>query len=513
MHGTKTYYRSTLLALLLVFPASVQAQFAYTTNNGTITITAYTGPGGAVDIPAAIDGLPVTSIGGWAFSYWYVSGVTSATIPDTVLTIGPYAFYYADLTSVSIGSNVTSIGDFAFAYCPSLTNVTIPRYVNAIGSLAFASSYSLRKITVDTQNASYSDINGVLFDKNQMTLIQCPSANPGPFLIPDTTTNILGWAFERCASLTSVTIPQGVKSIGAGTFSSCGNLTNVVMIGGVTSIGDFAFEHCGTLSSITVGNNLSSIGFCAFRFCTDLTSIAIPRGLISIDTYAFFRTGLTNFSVPDTVAQIGAYAFTGCFDLTAFQVDPGNVFYSSIDGVLFDKNQTVLVQYPCGRSGPYGIPAGVTSVAYNAFNGAAELTDITIAGCVTNIGDQAFNYCGNLKAAYFQGNAPTLVGSYSFYTNTTVYYMSGTSGWGSTFGGSPAVLWNPQAQTIGVQSNEFGFNITGTTNIPIVVEAKTNLAGGSWIALLDCTLTNGSVYFSDPQWTNYPSRFYRIRSP
>ena len=79
------------------------------------------------------------------------------------------------------------------------------------------------------------------------------------------------------------------------------------------------------------------------------------------------------------------------------------------------------------------------------------------------------------------------------------------------------MLWNPQAQTedanFGVVTNKFGFKITGTANIPIVVEACSNLASSAWVALQNCTLTNGNIYFSDPQWTNYPARFYRLRSP
>ena len=79
------------------------------------------------------------------------------------------------------------------------------------------------------------------------------------------------------------------------------------------------------------------------------------------------------------------------------------------------------------------------------------------------------------------------------------------------------MLWNPQAQTtggsFGVQTNQFGFNITGTANIPIVLEASADLASPVWTPLLNCTLTNGSFYFSDPDWANYPGRFYRFRSP
>jgi hypothetical protein len=95
--------------------------------------------------------------------------------------------------------------------------------------------------------------------------------------------------------------------------------------------------------------------------------------------------------------------------------------------------------------------------------------------------------------------------------------LPGTTGWGTTFGGRAAVLWNPSIQTtnasFGVRTNQFGFTITGTANIPIVVEASASLASASWTPLQTCTLTNGSIYFNDPQWTNYPARFYRVRSP
>jgi hypothetical protein len=99
-----------------------------------------------------------------------------------------------------------------------------------------------------------------------------------------------------------------------------------------------------------------------------------------------------------------------------------------------------------------------------------------------------------------------------------LYYLPGTTGWSVPFGGAYDVfLWNPQAQTtdgqFGVQAGQFGFNITGTKYIPIVVEACTNFENPVWQPVQTNTLTTGSAYFSDPQWTNYPGRFYRLRSP
>ena len=129
-----------LLLLLLTLPAVVQAQFDYTINNGTVTITGYTGSGGAVTIPAMISGLPVASIGDSAFAFvdWSGSGsncqyIVSVTIPDSVTSIGSSAFYHcSSLTNVTLGTNVTTVGEAAFSSCSNLTSVTIPASVTSI---------------------------------------------------------------------------------------------------------------------------------------------------------------------------------------------------------------------------------------------------------------------------------------------------------------------------------------------------------------------------------------------
>jgi hypothetical protein len=157
------------------------------------------------------------------------------------------------------------------------------------------------------------------------------------------------------------------------------------------------------------------------------------------------------------------------------------------------------------------------------------LINVTIPNSVTSIGGGAFENCTSLHNIYFQDNAPSI--DYSLSQDApfewdpgTVYYLPGTTGWGTTYGASPyayglpAVLWNPQGGSFGVQSNQFGFNIAGSSNLVIVVEAATNLFDPVWISVGTNTLntfigTNGTAYFSDPQWTNYPGRFYRLRSP
>ena len=283
---------AALLALLMLLglpqPAAAQVEdYLYTTNDGSITITAYIGPGGAVTIPSEINGLPVTSISACAGR-----SLTSVTIPDSV----------------------TSIGAYAFSWSTSLTNVTIP----------------------------------------------------------DSVTNIGSSAFKDCGSLTSVALPNGV-----------------------TIIAQETFYYCTSLETITVGVNLASIDYCAF-FC-----------------------------------------------------------------------------------------------------------------------------CIGLRGVYFRGNAPSIdPTAFNYATGVTFYRLPGTIGWDLGSGGPQTVLWflpNPvildRSPSFGVHTNRFGFIISWATNLPIVVEACTNMANAAWSPVGTNTLIDGSSYFNDPQWKNYPARFYRLRSP
>ena len=413
-----------VVALLVALPAVVRADFNYTTNNGTITITEYTGPGGAVVIPDSINGLPVTSIGDSAFAF---QSLTSVTIPNSVTNIGEEAFQgCTDLTGVNIPNGVTTIGEDAFSDCYSLTAMTIPASVTSIGSDAFAACSSLSAITVDALNPAFSSVDGVLFNKSQTLLIQCPGGRAGSYTIPNS----------------------------------------------VTSIGEDAFSGCTNLTSITIPNSVTNIGEDAFQDCESLTSLMIPS----------------------SVTSIGEDAFSSCLNLSAITVSALNPAYSSVDGVLFSKNQTLLIQYPAGRAGSYTVPASVAS-----------------------IGNNAFQDCFSLTAIYFQGDAPSISeDAFESAENVIAYYLPGTTGWGMTFAGRPAVLLNALmvlTSSLGVLENGFEFTFTGASNLVVVVEAATNLVSPVWVPVGTNTLTGGTSYFSDPGWTNHPARFYRLRSP
>jgi len=217
------------------------------------------------------------------------------------------------------GSTITSIGSSAFAGCTSLTSITIPDSVTSIGEWAFEYCTNLTAINVDSNNINYSSDQGVLYNKNKTILINYPTKKIGIFFtIPDSVTNIMGYAFRGCAGLTSITIPNSVTTIMVGAFIGCTGLTSVTIGNGVTSIGDSAFSGCTGLTSITIGNGVTSIMDYAFRGCAGLTSITIPDSVTYIYEDAFREcTGLTSITIPDSVKGIYGRAFSACTSLAS----------------------------------------------------------------------------------------------------------------------------------------------------------------------------------------------------
>jgi hypothetical protein len=161
----------------------------------------------------------------------------------------------------------------------------------------------------------------------------------------------------------------------------------------------------------------------------------------------------------------------------------------------------------------------LTYISGDMFEGCTTLISVTIGNGITRIGYAAFAGCRSLTGLYFRGDAPPWVESWAFFDvrNPTVYYLPGTANWYPRFAGLSTAPWLPQMQAAGVNSggptNQFGFNISWASDQTVVVEACTNPADPDWQPVQTNLLTTGSAYFSDPDWTNYPGRFYRLRSP
>ena len=179
-----------------------------------------------------------------AFGFYSCPFITTAVIPDTVISIGNGAFYGCRaLTEVTIPSSVTSIGEGAFYYCDALPIINIPHGVTTIGTGAFGDCHALNEVT-----------------------------------IPDTVTHI-GSLFYGCHALTTITIPDTVTSIGNYAFSGCTALNEVTILGSVTIIGDRAFYGCYSLSSVSIPLTVTSIGNGAFYYNSLLTTINVPAGI------------------------------------------------------------------------------------------------------------------------------------------------------------------------------------------------------------------------------------------
>ena len=310
-------------------------------DDGTVEISRYTGNAAVVDIPANINGRRVTSIGDNAFNN------------------------YISLTNVTIPDSVTSIGASAFIFCSNLTNITLPKGVTSIGDGAFKDCSSLTSITI-------------------------------PFGV----TSIRNSTFYGCSSLTSIAIPKSVTSIGYGAFYYCKSLTSITIPDSVLSIGGYAFSACKTLTSITIPDSVLSIGNSAFSSCEELTRITLPNSVISIGNDTFLGCNkLTSITIPNSVTSIGERVFAGCSSLTAINVAEANKFYSSVDGVLFNKDKTELICYPPSKvDDSYSIPNSVTSIGASAFIYCSNLTNITLPKGVTSIGDGAFKDCSSLTS-------------------------------------------------------------------------------------------------------------------
>ena len=208
--------------------------------------------------------------------------------------------------------------------------------------------------------------------------------------------------YDRSNKPTDVVIPNTIK-YGGGNYS-------------VTTIGKSAFYNCTSLASVNIPNSVTTIGGWAFENCTSLASVNIPNSVTTIGEKAFYNcTSLASVNIPNSVTTIGEGAFSACSSLTSISVASDNPNYIGIDGVLFNKDKTMIVVYPARKYGSeYTIPNSVTTIGKWAFENCTSLASVNIPNSVTTIGGWAFYCCTSLASVNIP-NSVTTIGNRAFY--------------------------------------------------------------------------------------------------
>ena len=299
--------------------------YTYTVVGGGVTITGYSGPGGAVTLLDHINGLPVVGIGDFAF--YSATNLNGLVIPEGITTIGQGAFSgCSGLSSVNLPASLVTIGEEAFGYCPALTS-----------------------FTVSAASPNFATREGLLFDRSFQTLLRAPPASIlGVYNVPNGVTSIAPGAFSECFLIKGVNIPESVVIIGANAFGYCVSLREFVVAsnnpayaseGGalfdksrlvllsvalaavgeayvvpahVAVIGESAFLGCFGLKTVTLPDGLIIIGPTAFADCSELVAVRIPAGVLAVDNAAFYGCGkLTEARFLGNAPSMGWSVFGG----------------------------------------------------------------------------------------------------------------------------------------------------------------------------------------------------------
>lgn len=264
------------------------------------------------------------------------------------------------------------------------------------GEIGFGGS--LQEFAVANSNPIYATIDGVLFNKQTKELVAYPYAHKGDtYTIPEGILSIGKDAFYS-SNLKTVKIPDTVTKIASGAFSGRifyeNSLETISIPDGVTSIGSFAFENCINLKSIVLPSGLKTVSSFIFSDCESLESVTIPEGVEKIEEYAFDHcNNLTKIHIPKTVTCIERNACP----LDKLSIDPDNPYLEIVGGVLIDKANHKLCEYPSNSSAnTYTIPDGITVIGKKAFASSENLKEVIIPEGVTTIEADAFDYCDGL---------------------------------------------------------------------------------------------------------------------
>ncbi|MCX4286863.1 MAG: leucine-rich repeat protein, partial [Clostridia bacterium] len=334
--------------------------------NGNVSLVKYNGTATELDLNTLDLGADVETIGGYCFNN---SNVTSVVLPQSLTHIQAYAFANSKITQITIPQNVRFIGQYAFFHTP-------------LESVSFASDSKLAKIEQ--------------------------------------------YAFAETRALQQISLPASLEQMGSYAFYQSG-VKQVIFAENIVlqTIPEHAFAS-SKLQTVTLPYSVTLIDDNAFRDCLGLQNVSLPeQNDLSINSNAFYNTSLASVNIPANVIYVGEYAFVGLTNLNAFTVSADNPYYSSVDGLLYNKDGSKLISVPAGRTGSLQLPqtiqtigfgafentklsavsfdpsANILTFGYRAFYAAENLTEITIPASVVSVDYYAFAMCKNLSKVTF----------------------------------------------------------------------------------------------------------------
>ncbi len=349
---------------------------------------------------------------GTYYLLWYTGSSTELVLPDDI-NGNPYFIY-----------------QYAFQYCTNLTSVTIGSGVQSIEHHMLYGCDKLTNITVAEDNAYYASQDGILYNKEKTEIIHVPKKISGAITIPDGVQTIKSFAFEDCTNLMSITIGDGVRIIWSSAFAGCIKLVEVI-----------------NKSELTIEIGSSDNGYIGYYAKQILTETPSTSNFIEQNGYIFYndngtyyllgyRGTATELVLPDDINDISysiyKYAFYNCDNLTSITVTEDNAYYTSIDGNLYNKDKTTLIQYAIGKKdSTFTIPNSIQSISEYAFACCTNLTSIIIPDSVQEIGENAFYNCTNLTNVVVGSGVQTIEYSAFYDCNnlTSVYYHGTESEW------------------------------------------------------------------------------------
>ena len=337
----------------------------------------------------------LTLIADHAFEY---SGLTSFVMPSMLEEVGNYSFHGAKLRTVSFNEVIQIIGDFAFADCglADVTELVLPDSVEYLGTGALRGADSIETITIPFVGCFADDTDHIFTDlfggnaRNVKKVVVRGGSAIGPVAFCNQEASL--------ESLEEVVLPESLVELGGQAFANTYNLKRIVIPDGVKRIELATFNYSG-ISEVVLPASLEVIGEWAFYGCENLESIVLPEGLKEIGSTAFYNcSSLTSITIPKTVETIAAGGISGCKNLQSIDVEEGNEYYVSVDGILYNKEKTEIVSVPGQISGVVHIPEGISRIEAQVFANCVNITGIEFPDSLEFIGGMAFMGCNSLKS-------------------------------------------------------------------------------------------------------------------